>query len=273
MKQFFNSIKELILEKKLTLLILGGVIGLLSYFIVYMVEDMDLEALQEIFNMWPEDLLEFFGEMAIIVNPYGFWGLEMLSFIWAYAGIYIVYMASSLLPQDVEDKTIDLSLSKPISRFNFLGSKIVFVYIFILTSMGIFFLITMGAMATSSVYKGEGLFFDRLWGTYIVVVLFLGAFAMLAKFFSTIFLRTRRTMAFGVMILFLMFFLGEFYIYMDESVQNVKYISIFYYFNPGDYLVYGDFEKYLRDLIVLGSINAVLIVSSLLIFNKKDIPI
>ena len=69
-----------------------------------------------------------------------------------------------------------------------------------------------------------------------------------------------------------MFFLGEFYIYMDEAIQGIKYISIFYYFNPVEYLVNADSAIFTRDIIVLGIINGVLIAGSLFVFNKKDIP-
>lgn len=280
MKRFFNSIKESLLEKKLILLILGGVIGLLSYYVVYMVEDMDLSAIEDIIEAWPEGMLEFFGDATIFTNPYGFWSLELMTFIWVYAGIYIVFMASGLLSQDVENKTIDLTLSKPISRNNFLGSKIAFLYVFIIATMGIVFLITMGSMAASSKYqvdsgsiKWDLYRFDWLWVTYFSVVLFLAAFAMVAKFFSTIFLNTKKSMALGVMVLFVMFFLGEFYVYMDEAVQNIKYFSIFHYFNPADYMVHGDYALFTRDIIVLGAINAALIGASLFVFKRKDILI
>jgi len=272
MRQFITSVKEQILSKKYILLILGGIIGLLSYFIIYMIEDMDLTAIQAIIEAWPEGMLEFFGDVEIFSNPYGFWSLEILTFMWLYAGIYIVFMASGLLSREVEEKTIDLSLSKPITRLNFLGSKISFLYIFIAATVGIFFLITMGGMAFSPTFQAEGLFFDRLWLTYLMVILFLGAFAMIAKFFSTIFLNTRKSMAFGVIVLFLMFFLGEFYIYMDESIQGIRFISIFYYYNPSEYLVHSNFTLFIRDLIVLSYINIGLIAASLLVFDRKDIP-
>jgi len=272
MKRFFNTIKESILDKKFLILILGGVIGLLSFFVISMIESIDLEAFDDIFSYFPEGMMDFFGDMAVLTNPYGFWTMELLSFIWLYAGIYLVFMASSLLSQEVENKTIDLSLSKPISRNNFLGSKIAFLYIFIMATIGIFFLITMGSMAASSTYRTEGLFFDRLFATYFSVVLFLGALAMVSKFISTIFLSTKKSMALGVMILFIMFFLGEFYVYMDEFIQGIKYISIFYYFNPVDYMVNADSAIFTRDIIVLGIINGVLITGSLFVFNKKDIP-
>ena len=273
MKQFFGTVKELILEKKFMILILGGVIGLLSFFVIVMIGDLDLQAIEDFFSTFPEGMLDFLGDLEVIANPYGFWTLELLSFIWLYAGLYLVFMASSLLSREVENKTIDLSLSKPISRYNFLGSKITFLYIFIMTSIGIFFLITLGSMAASSIFRTEGIFFERFLATYFSVVLFLGALAMVAKFISTIFLNTKKSMALGMMILFIMFFLGELYVYMDEAIQDIKYISIFYYFNPIDYLINADYIIFTRDILILGTVNVALIMGSLFIFNRKDIPI
>ena len=274
MKRFFSAVKELILEKKFMILILGSVIGLLSFFIIAMLEDLDLQSLDDILSMMGgfEEILDFFGGLAVMSNPYGFWSLEILSFIWLYAGIYLIFMASSLLSHEVENKTIDLSLSKPISRYNFLGSKITFLYVSIATIVGIFFLITLGSMASSATFRAEGIFIERLFATYFSVVLFLGALAMVANFSSTIFLSTKKSVAVGVMVLFIMFFLGEFYIYMDEAIQGVKYVSIFYYYNPIDYLINADSALFTRDIIVLGVINGVLIAGSLFVFSKKDIP-
>jgi len=274
MKRFFSSVKELILEKKFMILILGGVIGLLSFFIIGMLEDLDLQSLDELLSMMGgmEELLNFFGGVAVMSNPYGFWSLEILGFIWLYAGIYLIFMGSSLLSQEVENKTIDLSLSKPISRYNFLGSKITFLYVSIMTIVGIFFLISLGSMAGSATFRAEGIFIERLFATYFSVVLFLGALAMVAKFSSTIFLSTKKSVAVGVMVLFIMFFLGEFYVYMDEAIQGIKYVSIFYYYNPIDYLINADSALFTRDIIVLGVINGVLIAGSLFVFSKKDIP-
>ncbi len=272
MRRFFSTVKELILDKKFMILILGGVIGLLSFFMIAMIGEIDLQSFNDIFSSFPEGMMDFFGDLEVLTNPYGFWTMEMLSFIWLYGGIYFIFMASSLLSHEVENKTIDLSLSKPISRYNFLGSKITFLYAFIMATIGIFFLITMGSMATSSMYRAEGLYFERLLATYFSVVLFLGALSMVAKFFSTIFLSTKKSLALGIMILFVMFFLGEFYVYMDETIQGIKYISIFYYFNPVEYMVNANASIFTRDIIILGIFNAVLILGSLLVFNIKDIP-
>ena len=97
MRRFFNTLKELILEKKFIILILGGVLGLFSFFIILILEDLDLQVIEGLLGSFPPELLDFFGGIAVLGSPYGFWALELLTFIWLYAGIYIVFMASSLL--------------------------------------------------------------------------------------------------------------------------------------------------------------------------------
>ncbi|KKL64680.1 hypothetical protein LCGC14_2162580, partial [marine sediment metagenome] len=55
-------------------------------------------------------------------------------------------------------------------------------------------------------------------------------------------------------------------------IQDIKFISIFFYFNPVDYMVNANTAIFTRDIVILGIINVALIVGSLFIFNRKDIP-
>ena len=137
--------------------------------------------------------------------------------------------------------------------------------------MALAFLILSGGIASSQMFLDEGLYWDRVWGTYIVVVLFLSALSMIAFFGSTIFLNSKKAMVIGIVALFLMFFIDGFYSYM-EAIENLKYFTVFFYYNPLDYLVHADIDLYIRDMIVLASINAALVIGSLIVFNKKDIP-
>jgi ABC-2 type transport system permease protein len=273
MKKSISIIKELLLEKKLMLLSLSGLIGLLTVYIIYLLESIDMEAMEEFFNNFPEAMREFFGESIQLSNPYGFLSIEIFEFMWLWAGIYLVYMGSTILSSEIEQKTIDQSLSKPITRISFIGSKIGFIYSYILLLMFITFLIIMAGITSSPTFQNIGFYWERLWLTYIIVVLYLGSLVMFSFLSSTFFMNTRKSMAAGVIFLFLMFFIGSFYKYMGENIQNVKYLSIFFYYNPSEYLVLANFEQFIIDLFVLGSINIVFIVVSLIIFSRKDIPI
>ncbi|MFX0103005.1 MAG: ABC transporter permease [Candidatus Hodarchaeota archaeon] len=272
MKQFTRIMKESLVEKKWIILFFGGIIGLLAFMIIKLLDDIDLATIEAIIASFPESFLEFIGDAELLTNPYGFLNVELFQFMWLYAGIFLVFLASSLVPTEVEQKIIDLSLTKPVSRTSFVGSKIVFLYFAIALMMAIVFLLTTVGIGTSQNFINEGLYFGRLWTLYVVEVLFLASLSMLAVFFSTLFLSTKRAMAVAIIVFFTMYFLGSFYSNMGDA-EGVKYISFFFYHNPNDYLVYSDAAVLARDLIVLGSSNAALILLSLLVFKKKDIPI
>lgn len=271
MGQFLTIVKEYLKDKKWATILLGGITGLFGVFTIYILNDLDLEAMESIIAMFPEGLFDFFGGLVAMTNPYGFLTMEVLGFIWLWAGIYLIFSASSLLSQDIEEKTIELFLSKPITRTKFLGSKIVSLYMLITIMMALAFLILSGGIATSQLFIDEGLYWDRVWGTYVIVVLFLSALSMIAFFASTIFLNSKKAMVIGIIALFLMFFIDGFYSYM-EAIENLKYFTVFFYYNPLDYLVHADIDLFIRDMIVLALINAALVIGSLIVFNKKDIP-
>jgi len=194
--------KEYLKDKKWATILLGGITGLFGLFTIYILNDLDLEAMDSIIAMFPEGMFDFFGGLDAMTNPYGFLTMEVLGFIWLWAGIYLIFSASSLLSQDIEEKTIELFLSKPITRTKFLGSKIVSLYMLITIMMALAFLILSGGIASSQMFLDEGLYWDRVWGTYIVVVLFLSALSMIAFFGSTIFLNSKKAMVIGIIALF-----------------------------------------------------------------------
>jgi len=275
MGQMLLIVKEAIKDKKWVIILLGGLVGLFGLMITSMVETLDLEELSQVFDFLPEEILESpllgGGGIEALTNPYGFLNVEVLGFIWIYAGIYLLFASSSLLAGEVEKQTIELSLSKPITRTKYLGSKIISLYLVITVMMVFAFLILSGAIASSQTFIDEGLYWDRLWGTCIVVVLFLSALSMITLFASTIFLNSKKAVLVGIIALFVMFFINGFYIYLEE-IEDWKYFTVFFYYNPMEYLVNADVDLFVKDIIVLSSINAALVVGSLIMFNVKDIP-
>ncbi|GAI86341.1 unnamed protein product [marine sediment metagenome] len=68
-------------EKWATIL-LGGITGLFGIFTIYILNDFDLEAIESLMAMFPEGMLDFFGGVVAMTNPYGFLTIEVLGFIW-----------------------------------------------------------------------------------------------------------------------------------------------------------------------------------------------
>ena len=266
MSQSLIIIKEQLIDKKWIILVLGAMIGGMSLLIVAIIGQMDIEAMMA---GYPPELLGLFG--ADFSNPYGFLSMEVITVIWMFVGIYMIFSASLIIPQEIEEKTIELFLSKPITRKKFLGSKIVSTYMIITGIMVIGFLMTSGVIPLSPDFVEEGLYFDRLWGTCLVTILFVGVMAMFSLFCSTIFLHSKKAMVLGIVVVFAMFFINGFYSFLEE-LEFLQWFTIFRYYNSADYLINPELDVYIRDIIVLASLNAVFLIGSLVVFNLKDIP-
>lgn len=267
MSQFLTIVKEQIVDKKWITLLMGGMIGGMAFVVIAMIGEMDFEAMMAGF---PPELMAIFG-LDDFSNPYSLLSIEVFTTIWMLVGIYLITFTSLIVPQEIDEKTMELLLSKPITRTKFLSAKIVSIYVIIAILLAIGFLMTSGFLPLSPDFVEEGLYFDRLWAAYVAVVLFLGLISMFTLFCSTIFLHSKKAMVLGIVVLFVMFFIDGFYGYLEE-LENLKWFTIFYYYDPTAYLVDPELVWYIRDLIVLASLNVVFMIGSLVVFNKKDIP-
>lgn len=269
-----SIINEHFREKKWSFLAFGSLVGLLALIVIQLMEQMDLSGLAAMVDLFPEGMLDFVGGIVTLSTPYGFLGVEIFSFLWMYLGIFLIYMASSTaLPAEVENKTIDLILSKPISRSSYLTGKISFLFLYIAGLMGIVLAFIGVGMVTSSTFIDFGLYWDRLFVTYVITVLHLGTLVMTAILFATIFLNTKKTMGAATVVMFVMFFIGSFWQYFPEDYQFIKYATTWFYYNVTDLFALGIFDNFLRDALVLSGVNVVLIIASLLIFRRRDIPV
>ncbi|MGY5863495.1 MAG: ABC transporter permease subunit [Candidatus Thorarchaeota archaeon] len=273
MSKVLSIIIEHLHEKRLLMIGFGFLIGIFGYAITLIVDVIDLSAIEELLSSIPqlEELLEVFGDMT---SPYALLNIEVFAFFWIFVGFFFVYIASSIvLPGEVEDKTIDLILSKPISRSSYLMGKITFLYIFIISVQAIIFALIGFGMATSQSFIDVGLYWDRLLAVYIINIVHSGTLVMTALLFATITLSSKKTMGAALAIMFVMFFLGTFWDFFPVDYQVIKYISTWFYLGTEDLFVHGIFDNLLRDILVLLGVNVSLIVSGLLIFRRRDIPV
>jgi len=266
--------KEDIFDKKWSILGIGVLVGLIGFYVISMFNSMDFSQLEDYINSLPEAMWALLGGELDITNPYSLTNAYFYSFMWLYCGIFLVYMASSLVPQDVENHTIDLTLSKPVSREEYLIGKIIFVYIFIVALMALITVFVVSGMGSSAVFIQEGLYWERVVAVFLMATLHLGTLVMTAVFTSTVFLDAKKTTAVSVIVVFIMFFIGDFSAFMNPTVGNaLQYFSTWFYYNPAQFFGAGNFVNFSRDALVLGAINIVLIIASLIVFRKRDIPV
>lgn len=108
----------------------------------------------------------------------------------------------------------------------------------------------------------------------MITTMHLGTLVMTAVFASTIFLDAKRTTAVSVIVLFIMFFIGDFSSLMNPDISNtLQYFSTWFYYKPAQVFGAGNYANLAGDLLVLGAINIALILASLFVFRKRDIPV
>jgi hypothetical protein len=97
---------------------------------------------------------------------------------------------------------------------------------------------------------------------------------MTSIFISTIFLDAKKTTAISVIVMFVMFFIGDFSSFMNPSLGNaLQYFSTWFYYNPAKIFGAGNFVYLANDVFVLLTINIALIATSLFVIRKRNIPI
>jgi ABC-2 type transport system permease protein len=274
MREVLSIIMEHFHEKRWILLMFGILMGLFGLMMNGVADVLDISAYSELFEGFPPEIIDFLGGSAIFTSPYAFLTVELFSFMWLFVGIFMIYVASSTaVPAEVENKTIDLILSKPISRESYLAGKIGFFYLYITSFVSIVVAFLFLGMSTSQTFIEFGLDWNRLLAVYLLNILHLGTLVMTTLLFATIFLNSKRTMGAGLATMLVMYFVGSFWQFLPEAQQFIKYASTWFYYNTMEVFGLGMFDDLVRNVIVLIGVNVVLIVASLLVFRRRDIPV
>jgi ABC-2 type transport system permease protein len=112
-RHIFSRNRVQILAWGIGLAILGGyMINFAETFINIEQQEM----LSQMFEVYPEELLAFFGDMDELFTPTGFIHIEFFSYMPIILGIFAILAGSGLLVGDEENGVMDLVLSYPISR-------------------------------------------------------------------------------------------------------------------------------------------------------------
>ena len=78
-------------------------------------------------------------------------------------------------------------------------------------------------------------------------------------------------LSFGVIIFF--YAVGQFCQSFGDNLEGIKYISIFYYADVSNLLVNSSWEAIPLKIVFLSSYTVIVAVASIIIFNKRDIPV
>jgi ABC-2 type transport system permease protein len=97
--------------------------------------------LKQLFEIYPEELMAFFGDMDQMFTPSGFLHIEFFSYMPIILGIYAILAGSGLLVGDEENGIMDLVMSYPISRIALYWGRML---AFLLSTVLILFIVWVG---------------------------------------------------------------------------------------------------------------------------------
>ena len=229
----------------------------------------DMEALLE---SYPEAIVQMVGDYIALTTFGGFLNVYIFSMTWFYFGFYFIIKSAQDIPKEIEDKTIDIMLSKPIKRWNFVLGKyirhIIAAFIVVgVSSFGVLF----GVFAFPNIVPNK-VYFNEIYTTFFWLFLFLVALISTSLFFST-FLQSKRALTLSFAFITFFYIVGIFWEAFPEAIQGMKFISIFYYFETSNLLVNHVWDNVLLNILILTGYSACMVGLSVLIFNKRDIPV
>jgi ABC-2 type transport system permease protein len=283
-KNKMNILKILTIELKKSIKSILKVSLVLSLFmlLVLLIYDPDLFAgIEDMLVNYPEEILALIGGTISLGTLSGFITVEFLSMIWIWVGIYIILKAAQDIPTAIDNKSIDLILSKPIKRWEYaLGKHLCFIISLLIIFLALILMIVIMKLILPNL-QDENIIWKEYFVAFFWSFLFCTALECTAFLFST-FMPRKQASGISFIVLIIFFILGLYYTFFDESIQDLKYLSIFHYYDPSrimvnhepiKFMIDDKFTGVLRDFIILTGYSIVLSISSLIIFNNRDIPV
>ncbi len=207
------------------------------------------------------------GRNVSILEPKGFIALEFFSWWWMLAGLFIAYQSVSVIASDFENKRMDVMLSTPISRRRYLLEKFsamsIIALLVILVAIGG---LTGGIANINALNEFSA---ETVFLSVIGCLPFLMVIAAVGILTAVFFQKTRVGM--GVTFAFI---IAEFFLYtfgnFSKSLEWIKSVNIFNYWDYSSVIFDNLFKA--GDFVILVAVAIAMIIISIWVFEKKDIP-
>ena len=228
--------------------------------------------MKESIDMWVDNLPGFamttFGRSTLEMSMVeGYLNIEFYQWGWVLIlGIYFAFISSSSISREIENKTIDMLLSNPVSRARVVLEKF----------LGLLPAIILMNVATPIVilgylkYINEAIDMIYLFYTHFVSIFYLCAICALGLLLSVIFDETRKANVLAIGVVSGMYIM-EILSLISEKYAGLGKISIIHYYDPGEILVHHTIE--ITDVVILLIMTALLLTTAVLYFDKRDIAI
>lgn len=225
------------------------------------------EKLSELVVNYPEAFLKAFGVEAksLFLHLESFLAAEHYSFMWPLILIVlIISLGSSAIAGEIEQGTIEVLLAQPISRARIYWAKFIAGFLILL----VFIFASVFSVVPFAKFYDVEISLQSYLAIFVLGMLFGLAVFCLTMMFSSLFSTKGRVTSFVGGILISMYAI-KLISALKESVQNLKYLSLFHYYDCNRALVSGKIDP-LTVWVFLG-VSLICSLIGAIVFAKRDI--
>lgn len=222
----------------------------------------------QLINKYPEMFVETFGlnklDMSNILN---YFSIKLVPLVGMIGGIFAMLLGSGILSREINEKTIEFLLSKPVSRKKIVTSKLLCTITEVIMFNVILALATLLLMEK---YKESEYSIKMLFLVWIALFLLDLAFSVLGLFISVFITKPKSIYSISIIIVIGSYFLSVLST-SSKKTEGLKYLSFFAYSDVVALLANGTMQG-----VYLICYAVVIVTCSLfayLFFNKKRISV
>lgn len=263
---FWQTIKDR--KKSLFIYCLVSILFLWMYVGLYPAIGKTFSEFGRFMESFPKGFLEALGiDIKSFFTFEGFIGSEQFTFVWPIMAILLLVSFSSWsFAGEIDKGTIETLLSQPLSRFKIFLAK----YLAGLFNLLFFVVFSVGSIFPLCKIYDISISNENFLKLMILEFLFGWVVFSIAVFISVIFSgKNKANFISGGILLFM--YIAKIASELKESLDRIKYISLFYYLNPVKLLVYGEIDKI--TWLVFSGVIVFSIIFSIFWFKKRDVAI
>jgi len=193
----------------------------------------DIEAFEELLEIYPPELMAFFGENVSLSTLEGFISLEFFSFMPLVLGVYAVLAGSGLIAGDEESGVLDLVAAQPVSRSALFWGRLLSIWASVILILSLGWVGMMFATTFSIASLDGALLVNAFASLGALLFFFVGLALMLSMVLPS---RRSASMMSGIVLVASFFITGL--ASMNETIDKIADFSPLTYYQ-GDSWVNG----------------------------------
>ncbi|GEM_PF-1850829 len=262
-------IKSFMIRNTRLSVIVASITALVVMLLTLIFPDMPKDDALNISLSWPKLMKDIFGDPIYgFTDIYGWLNLEVFHMtFWMVFGVYSSIIASKIIAKEIEENTVDILLSYPVTRGGLILSRLIAAAIILALAI----LLTFATTVVGLLILGMPVNLDILAAAFLSGFLLCLAFGAVSLLISVFIPQQNYTLFITIGIMFAMFAYEELLIKVISFLEYLPFLSFFHFYRPNEILIHGSISA-ANPLILLGYF-ALFTVAAAALFKRRDIPV